>query len=100
MRYHGVLKRPAQRVVPVRPVHGLSGCVSSSWHTVGTTGVWSSGVRLRLAAPALRRVTTVVPLGDLDAFVAEIDFDAELAAEGVDVEAQSVDLSVFDLTAF
>src|SRR5580693_5251162 len=34
------------------------------------------------------------------AFVAEIDFDAELAAEGVYVAAQGVDLSVFDLTAF
>jgi hypothetical protein len=41
-----------------------------------------------------------VPLGDLDAFVAEIDFDAELAAKGVDVAAQGVDLGVFDLTAF
>ena len=83
-RCHSVFKCAGQRVVSVHPVHGLSGCVSSSWHTGGTTGVWSSGVRLRSAAPALRRVTTVVPLGDLDAFVAEIDFDAELAAEGVD----------------
>ena len=98
-RCRGVLKCSGQRVVPVHPVPGLSGCVSSSWHTGGTTGVWSSGVRLYLAAPALRRVTTV-PLGDLDAFVAEIDFDAELAAEGIDVAAQGVDLSVFDLTAF
>lgn len=42
---------------------------------------------------------TTAPLGDLDAFVAEIDFDAEPAAEGIDVAAQGVDLSVFDLTA-
>src|ERR1700721_2264031 len=69
-------------------------------HCGGTTGIWSSGVRLRLAAPALRRVTTVVPLGDLDAFVAEIDFDAELAPEGADVAGQGVDLRVFDLTGF
>jgi hypothetical protein len=46
----------------------------------------------------LRRVTTVVPFGDLDAFVAEIDFDAELATEGVDAAAEGVDLNVFDLT--
>jgi hypothetical protein len=45
-------------------------------------------------------VTVVVRLGDLDAFVAEIDFDAELAAEGVDVAAQGVDPSVSDLAAF
>jgi hypothetical protein len=97
-RCRGVLKYAAQRVFPVHPVPGFSGCVSSSWRTGGTTGVWSSGVRLYLAAPALRCVTTA-PLGDLDAFVAEIDFDAEPAAEGIDVAAQGVDLSVFDLTA-
>jgi hypothetical protein len=37
-------------------------------------------------------------IGDLDAFVAEIDFDAELATEGVDAAAEDVDLNVFDLT--
>jgi hypothetical protein len=26
-------------------VRGVSGCVHPSWHTLGTTGVWSSGVR-------------------------------------------------------
>ena len=29
-------------------VRGVSGCVHPSWHTLGTTGVWSSGVRSRL----------------------------------------------------
>ena len=55
-------------------------------------------MRLRLALSALRRGTTVVPLGDLDAFVPETDFDAGLAAEGVDVAAQSVVRNMFDLT--
>src|SRR5271166_5760891 len=29
-------------------VRGVSGYVHPSWHTLGTTGVWSSGVRSRL----------------------------------------------------
>lgn len=38
--------------------------------------------------------------GDLDSFVAEVDLDTELAAEGVNVAAQSVDLRALDLSAF
>src|SRR5271170_6528319 len=48
VRCHNVLKCPVQRAVSVHPVHCLSGCVGLSWHTLGTTGVWSSGVRSRL----------------------------------------------------
>lgn len=36
----------------------------------------------------------------MDALVAEVDLDAQLTAEGVDVAAQGVDLSVFELAAF
>jgi hypothetical protein len=45
---HSVPECPVQRLVLVHAVHGLSGCASPSWHTIGTTGVWSSGVRSRL----------------------------------------------------
>jgi hypothetical protein len=37
-RCHSVLECPAQRLVRVHSVHGLSGCVYPSWHTLGTTG--------------------------------------------------------------
>jgi hypothetical protein len=47
-RSHCALECPVQRVVRVHSVHGLSGCVCQSWHTLGTTGAWSSGVRSRL----------------------------------------------------
>src|SRR5699024_814884 len=37
-RWHSALEWPGQRLARVDPVHALSGCVSRSWHTLGTTG--------------------------------------------------------------
>jgi hypothetical protein len=48
MRCHSVFKCAGQRLVRVHCVHRVSGCFCLSWHTLGTTGVWSSGVRSRL----------------------------------------------------
>jgi hypothetical protein len=48
-RCHKVVECPAQRLVASHSVHGLSGCVCLSWHTLGTTGFRYSadGQRLR-----------------------------------------------------
>ena len=47
-QFDGVCKCPAQRPFGFRCVRGVSRRICSSWHTLGTTGVWSSGVRSRL----------------------------------------------------
>ena len=41
MRSHSVFKCAGQRLVRVHGVQRVSGCVCLSWHTLGTTGVWS-----------------------------------------------------------
>ncbi len=45
-RCHSVFKGAGQRLVRVHCVRGVSGSFCPSWHTLGTTGVFSSGVRL------------------------------------------------------
>jgi hypothetical protein len=66
-RCHRILKCTAQRLAGVHPVPGLAGCVSPSWHTLGTTGVWSA---------ASSDVATV----DIDDGVV-FDLDTELPSE-------------------
>ncbi len=45
-----VYKCPAQRLFGFRCVPAVSRCFCPSWHTLGTTGVWSSGVAARAVA--------------------------------------------------
>ena len=50
---HSVFKCAGQRLVRFHCVHGVSGCFCPSWHTLGTTGVWSSDFwSLRHPVPA------------------------------------------------
>lgn len=83
------------------PRRGHAQCRTFPLDLAGTR----SGIRLsrptraHRTAPGYALICRVV-LGDLEGVVSDLDFEAEFAAEGLDIAAQGIDLGLVDVPAF